>query len=85
MCLETGHVLFRFVVSYRHSRTNTNEQTSYLVPFTFAGDFVRARKQSTVVSSELVPAAVIVVRHHQKIVDVPARRYTANKVSGPNI
>jgi len=47
-------------------------RSTYLVPFAFTGDLVRACKQAAVMSCELVPAAVVIVRHHQQIVHVPA-------------
>ena len=51
-----------------------------LVPFTLAGDFIRSWKESAVMSGELVPTTVIVVRHHQQVVDVPANCYSNSRI-----
>jgi len=61
------------VVPPSASPSRMRQIIQHLVPFTFSGDFIGAWKESTVMSSELVPAAVVVVRHHQQVVDVPAQ------------
>ena len=54
------------VNSYKSKQSHTR-----LVPFTLSADLVRACEHGAVMSSELVPVAVIVVGHQQHEVHVP--------------